>query len=222
MSDRPGLRAICWDVGGVFTGTPHAAITDLATERGVEIEALSSAVFGPFDRDTDHPWHRLERGELSLRDGWELIEAEIAAVGVDLTLRDVLRRISRQGGDRRGVVAVVREAHDAGILNAVITNNVREFADMGEGKGWRRFVPLELMQVVADSSAIGVRKPDPAIYEHTLAALEVQPCEAVFVDDTAVNVEAAIGLGMAGVLVGPDPSAAIERIRSLAGLATVS
>ena len=215
---EPGLRAICWDVGGVFTGTPHAAVASLADEHGIEPAVLSDAVFGRFELDTDHPWHRLERGELELRDGWPLIEAEVAALGVDLTLRDIFRRISGDGGDRTEVTALVRDAHAAGIHNAVITNNVREFADMGDGRGWHRWVPLELMRVVTDSSAIGVRKPDPAIYTHTLAELGVAPHEAVFVDDTAVNVEAATALGMHGVLVDPDPASALERIRALVGL----
>ena len=116
------------------------------------------------------------------------------------------------------MTTLVREAHDVGIRNAVITNNVREFADMGDGRGWHRWVPLELMNVITDSSALGVRKPDPAIYTHTLTELGVEPHEAVFVDDTAINVEAAAALGMHGVLVGADPAPAVERIRMIAGL----
>ncbi|MEZ5139328.1 MAG: hypothetical protein R2711_11350 [Acidimicrobiales bacterium] len=29
---------------------------------------LLELVFGPYDQDGDHPWHRLERGELSFDD----------------------------------------------------------------------------------------------------------------------------------------------------------
>jgi len=45
----------------------------------------------------------------------------------------------------------------------------------------------------------GVQKPDPEIYRRALARLGVAPEEAVFVDDVAVNVEAARGVGMAGI-----------------------
>lgn len=217
MSPRP-VRAICWDVGGVFNGTPHQAIADIAAERGIDRAALSEAVFGRFELDTDHPWHRLERGELALREGWPLIEAGLTALAPGLTLRDVFRRMSGAEGERAQIVALVRDAHDAGILNAVITNNVREFADMGDGRGWHRLVPMELMRVVIDSSAVGVRKPDPAIFELALTGLGVAAHEAVFVDDTAVNVEAAVALGMTGVLVEPDPASAVEQIRDLVGL----
>ena len=212
------VRAICWDVGGVFTNTPHAAIASLAGEHQIDVSALSDAIFGRFEVDTDHPWHRLERGELELREGWPLIETELADLGVDLTLHTVFRRISDSSDDRSEVVQLVREAHANGIHNAIITNNVREFADIGDGRGWHRWVPLDAMRVVADSSALGVRKPDPAIYRHTLRELDVDPHEAVFVDDTAVNVAAAASLGMHGVLVGSDPGPALERVREIVGL----
>lgn len=72
--------------------------------------------------------------------------------------------------------------------------------------------PAELAQVLVDefgigncfdavviSAAVGVAKPDPAIYRLTLARLGVAPEEAVFIDDTQPNVEAAVALGMVGI-----------------------
>lgn len=49
------------------------------------------------------------------------------------------------------------------------------------------------------SAEEGVAKPDPAIYRIALERLGVGPAEAVFVDDMAINVEAAQALGMHGV-----------------------
>ena len=45
-----------------------------------------------------------------------------------------------------------------------------------------------------------MRKPDPAIYSHTLEALGVRAAQAAFVDDLEHNVAAARALGMHGVL----------------------
>ena len=39
-------------------------------------------------------------------------------------------------------------------------------------------------------------KPDPAIYHHVLKELGTQPEETLFIDDKAVNIEAAQALGM--------------------------
>lgn len=52
---------------------------------------------------------------------------------------------------------------------------------------------------VISSSRLGVAKPDPAIYSAAAAAAQVPLDACLFVDDTAANVEAARGLGMAGL-----------------------
>jgi epoxide hydrolase-like predicted phosphatase len=49
------------------------------------------------------------------------------------------------------------------------------------------------------SAEVGVMKPEPKIYQIALEGLNVQPSEAVFVDDTFSNVEAARALGMHGI-----------------------
>jgi putative hydrolase of the HAD superfamily len=54
-----------------------------------------------------------------------------------------------------------------------------------------------LFERAFSSHELGMRKPNPAIYEHTLRELAVQPHETVFFDDLAENVEAARGVGMA-------------------------
>jgi FMN phosphatase YigB (HAD superfamily) len=50
------------------------------------------------------------------------------------------------------------------------------------------------------SSEIGKAKPEAEIFLHCLECLQVAPHEALFVDDRAVNVEAAQGLGIRGVV----------------------
>jgi putative hydrolase of the HAD superfamily len=55
------------------------------------------------------------------------------------------------------------------------------------------------------SHHLGLRKPDPAIYEATLTRLGVSASDVLFFDDAAANVEAATGAGMQAVVVnGPD------------------
>lgn len=51
---------------------------------------------------------------------------------------------------------------------------------------------------IINSSAVGAAKPDPAIFRAALAAANVTPAEALFVDDTPGHVEAARRLGIAG------------------------
>ena len=53
--------------------------------------------------------------------------------------------------------------------------------------------------MIFNSSEIGAMKPDPAIYHHCLARLDL-PAHAVgFTDDQAPNAEAASRLGLRGL-----------------------
>ncbi|MFN2186993.1 MAG: HAD family hydrolase, partial [Anaerolineae bacterium] len=58
---------------------------------------------------------------------------------------------------------------------------------------------LHLFDVVICSGDVGFVKPDPAIYELTLARLGVEPQEAVFIDDSLGHIEAARALGLHGI-----------------------
>ena len=58
----------------------------------------------------------------------------------------------------------------------------------------------EIFEVVVDSGFVGMRKPEPGIYELTLERLGgVAASECLFVDDMELNCEAARELGMTAV-----------------------
>jgi putative hydrolase of the HAD superfamily len=70
-----------------------------------------------------------------------------------------------------------------------------------------------LFDVVIDSSAVGMRKPDPAIYRLALQELGgVVPERAVFLDDHEGNIAGARAVGLHAVLVGPDPRPALDEL----------
>ncbi|TWG04879.1 putative hydrolase of the HAD superfamily [Streptomyces brevispora] len=54
----------------------------------------------------------------------------------------------------------------------------------------------ELVEHIVYSHEIGVCKPDPRAFEVTCARLGVRPEDCLFVDDVAINVEAARAVGM--------------------------
>ena len=208
------IGAVCWDVGGVFTARPVDAVERIGMAHGIDPGALFGAVFGDYAVDGDHPWHRLERGEVALTDAWGEIEAAVRALGADFGLADLFAGFGDDPTDRSVVTDTLLDLHARGVRMAVVTNNVREFSD-GDGGGWRSLVPLHAVEVVVDSSAVGMRKPDPAIYRHVLDELGVAAESAVFVDDMPANVDAARGVGMYGVVCGPDPAPAMAELRAL-------
>ncbi len=55
---------------------------------------------------------------------------------------------------------------------------------------------IHRFDVLVWSYQLGIAKPDPAIYRHTLVALGTEPEETLFIDDKRENIEAARSLGM--------------------------
>ena len=110
------------------------------------------------------------------------------------------------------MVECARDLKAEGYRTAIVTNNLAEFSEH-----WLKTLPLdELFDTVIDSSQVGVRKPDPRIFELALERLGgVEAERAVFLDDFPGNVEAARRVGMTGILVESDPSSALEELRRL-------
>ncbi len=68
------------------------------------------------------------------------------------------------------------------------------------GKVQERYHFEELVDTIIYSCEEGIAKPEPGIYHLACKRLGVQPEEAVFIDDTARNVEGARRLGIWAVL----------------------
>jgi epoxide hydrolase-like predicted phosphatase len=76
----------------------------------------------------------------------------------------------------------------------------------------------EIFEVVVDSAYVGMRKPDPAIYELTVERLGdgVRAEDCVFIDDVEVNCDAARSVGMSAVQF-QTTEQAIADVRALVG-----
>ena len=60
------VEAVLFDFGGVFTLSPFETVAAAGRELGLDAAEASRLCFGPYEEDGDHPWHRLERGEVTL------------------------------------------------------------------------------------------------------------------------------------------------------------
>jgi epoxide hydrolase-like predicted phosphatase len=207
---RPAVvEAVFFDFGGVFINSPFAAAATAAGDLGIPEAELLELVFGPYDDDGDHPWHRLERGELGFAAANDAIAdlAEGAGHGRVQPI-EVLMALATDRGVRDFMVELVRDLRSRGIATGIITNNIAEF-----GTAWRAMIPVdELFDDIVDSSEVGLRKPDPAIYLLACERLGVAPEASLFIDDHQGNVAGARAVGMHAVWCGLTP----ERTRTAA------
>jgi putative hydrolase of the HAD superfamily len=141
-----------------------------------------------------HDLHLLETGKISDDEFFDRMCKRYEEAGNE----PVDARMAQKVVFGRGMVAssamidAVRQVKSAGYRTALLTNISRD----GEAV-WRALIPVEdLFDIVTDSSKVGLRKPDPRIYELTCERLGVTPDRCIFVDDLACNVEAAAQLGM--------------------------
>ena len=207
----PVYEAVLFDYGGVFTASPFGAVASFADKLGADPDQLVEIVFGSYETDTDHPWHRLERGEVTAGEAFESIVEIGRQAGIVANPVEFFLSMGRSG-IRNEVVDCARGLRADGIKTALVTNNAKEFS-----RHWRATLPLDdLFDVVVDSSEEGVRKPNPAIFELTLERLGgVAPASSAFLDDHPGNIAAAEGVGIRGVLVEDDPTGALAELARL-------
>lgn len=205
------IEAVLYDFGGVFTESPFLAAHEAGEELGIDVDVAFDLCFGTYHDDGDHPWHRLERGEMTLEDARRTLKQMAAERGFDVDPIEFLFRLARDDDQREPIVQRALVIKATGIRTACVTNNILEFGD-----GWRSLVPVDdLFDAVIDSCETGVRKPDPRIYRLALDAVDVDAEAAVFLDDHPANVAAAEAMGMRGIVVGRDRLAAFDRLEEL-------
>jgi putative hydrolase of the HAD superfamily len=202
------IRAVIFDLGGVVVGSPLHAIAVYERDLGLPRDAVNRVVVSS---GTGGAWSRLERGELTLEPFYPAFEADCAAAGFRLDAREMMRRIGLATAPRPVMLEAIRRLRAAGLRTAALTNNW-----VAEDEGTRVLAPH--FDVFVESAVVGMRKPDPRIFEHTCAALDVVPAEAAFLDDIGLNLKAARALGMTTIKV-EEPETALDQLGALVGLA---
>src|SRR5439155_19773831 len=138
----------------------------LGTDAGVEGQVVLDLMLGPYDEDTDHAWHRFERGEISASEYGTDLFARAAEANLQLDFASLGNMMSRLEV-HDVVIDRIRRLRADGYRTGLVTNNVKEVSSQ-----WRQLVPVdELFEVIVDSSQVGMRKPNPAIFLHALELL---------------------------------------------------
>jgi epoxide hydrolase-like predicted phosphatase len=194
VSDR--IEAVISDFGGVLTSPLMAFFARFQGEAGIPLDGLGKAMARIAAEQGFHPLYELEKGKLSEPRFVALLEAAAGEeLGRAVHLHGLAEAYWSDLDTNAAMVDYLRSLRDRGYRLALLTNNVREWEPR-----WRAMVPVdELFELVVDSAFVGMRKPEPDIYELTLERLGLAAGECVFIDDIEVNCETAQRLGMRAV-----------------------
>lgn len=194
------VTAVAFDFGGVLTVPPFAGLEAYAQEVGLPSGVLTTLFTG-------NVMAQVEVGALTSRQFFKHVCVECSighGVAVDIhALAGAAAQGQRLDPDMLALVEQVRER----CATALLTNNVKEAS-------WRVAFPHHLFDIEVDSSAVGLRKPDPAVYDLLVERLDRPATEVAFFDDLEQNVAGAKAVGIRGLLfTGVD-----DCRRALAGL----
>jgi epoxide hydrolase-like predicted phosphatase len=203
MPSNDRHTALIVDFGGVLT-------TEIWTAFAMFCEATG------LEPDTVKDLFRSDERALSLLRGLEtgaLDEAGFEAqfgqlLGIEIT-DDLIPRLFAGLQPEERMVSAVRTASRKGIKTGLISNSW--------GTGIYERAPLEMFDATVISGDVGLHKPQPEIYLLACERLEVEPAEAVFVDDLRENCKGAEAVGMTAILHREVP-ATLSRLEELLGI----
>ena len=191
------IEAVIFDFGGVLTTSPFEAFARYETERGYPVDIIRRTNAA---NHLENAWAKFERAEVDLDTFDRLVAEESRAFGAEVRGKDILPLLS---GDLRPEMVEALRRIKTKFKTGCITNNMPSNAAGGSEAGRTLYAReiMELFDELIESSKIGIRKPDPRIYQMMCEKLSVTPAACVFLDDLGPNLKPARALGMTTIKV---------------------
>ena len=190
MPSKSRIEAGIFDVGGVLISNQMEHVW-----RDVrETLHLDEPVFRTAWREMGPT---LGSGQIDEGEFWRRFLERTGAAGTLPEESLFVREYGRRWSVHQEVLDLVARLKSLGLKTAVLSNTISAHVSHNAEKGL--YAPFD---VLVFSNEVGLSKPDPAIYRHTLEQLRLaaRPEGAFFVDDLEENVTAAQALGMQGIL----------------------
>jgi len=208
------IDAILWDFGGVITSSPFEAFTAYEMQHNLPKDFIRG--INSTNPDTN-AWAQFESSQISAEVFDELFAQEASAAGHRVAGKDILALLS--GNIRPRMVSVLKTCKSRYKIGC-ITNNVKSGAGPGMASNSTKAKQvadvMALFDHVVESSELGIRKPDPRIYQVACEALQVAPANCVFLDDLGINLKPAKTQGMQTIKVISEAQA-IEDLEAITG-----
>ena len=206
------VEAVIFDFGGVLTSSPFEAFARFETERGLPVDIIRRTNAA---NHLENAWAKFERAEVDIETFDKLFAEESSALGAEVRGRDVLPLLQ---GDLRPEMVEALKRIKAQFKTGCITNNLPANA-IGSMTGRSLYVAevMVLFDHVIESAKIGLRKPDPRIYQLMVETLKVDPKSCVYLDDLGVNLKPAREMGMTTIKVAGGAQA-IKELEAATGL----
>jgi putative hydrolase of the HAD superfamily len=208
------IRAVVSDFGGVLTTPVTAPFEAFAARAGIAVDELRGALAAFFARDEAHPFFELECGRITEAQFLASLEQALRReLGREISCADFSEAMWAGLAPNDPMIELMAALRAEGYRMALVTNNVREWEPR-----WRAMAPIDdIFELVVDSAYVGMRKPDPEIFELTVERLGLPARACLFVDDLEANCAAARAAGMQAVVYRRAEQAEMDIRRALEG-----
>jgi putative hydrolase of the HAD superfamily len=194
------IKAILWDFGGVITTSPFDSFNQFEQENDLPIDFIRG--INAVNHKTN-AWALLESNQISEDEFDTLFLEESSQAGCGIKGSQILPLIS-QTSVRKKMVSVLRECK-LHFKNVCLTNNMRTGSGLAMSSNSEHEEDVDdvtsLFDIVIESSKVGIRKPDPAIYRLACDKMDIQPNHVVYLDDLGINLKPAREMGMITIKV---------------------
>ena len=190
------IEAVVFDWGGVLAGNVADRAAEVEQRFGLAPGSLPALLgLDPYDTDLTNLWHRRELGQATALEWAQWYSARLAAAGGPTVPAEMLVATERERftlTPNQAILDALPRLKDAGYRLAICTNNFLETRDF-----WQAGLPLDLFDAIVVSCDLGVRKPDPEMFEHVSDALQTHAEAIVLLDDLPANIAGAATRRMA-------------------------
>ena len=204
-------EALIVDFGGVLTTPLQDSFASFAEEIELELSEFVRLFLKAYAGEEDSLVTDFETGRMSEEDfSVEFAKRLSEATGKPVEAESLVSRIFARMDIERDMLKAVELTRAAGLKTGLLSNS------------WGTSTyPREILDPLFDtlviSGEVGMRKPDPEIFNLTTGKLGVEPDASIFVDDHPGHLKSAGELGMTTVLH-KSPKETIAELESLLNL----
>ncbi|MEU8248157.1 HAD family phosphatase [Nonomuraea sp. NPDC048916] len=190
------VTGVLIDWGGVLTTSMSDSIRRWIVADRIDDahyrDVMGELVFHAYNGDGETLVHALERGEIDGATFERDLAARLRTVDGGPPVADGLLERMFAGFERvDAMYDMLRDVKEVGVRTCLLSNS---WSNTYPREGWD-----EIFDAVVISGEVGMRKPEPRIFQHALDLVGLPGDACVFIDDIEANIVAAQALGIEGI-----------------------